>query len=612
MTWNNLIDMPTKEDELNLDIFADALSEFIEACETPMTIGIQGDWGIGKTSLLQMVGDRIPHLGTARKGHVRSVYLNTWQYSQFSESRYMTLSLMNALVEELGALGGSKEQVNALKGSLRKAVKFTTSLLNQYVKDKTKVDVQKAAEDAGKEDAPVKDTAPGFFDLPKALKNYRKQFEKLVSSITQKSVDTIVVMVDDLDRLRPSNALEILEAIKNFMDVRGCVFILAVDNAIIQQGVEEKFGASTQKAYGKSFFDKIIQVPFNMPVASYDIDRYVMSLLGWKWDSDRKQYAKKEGRKYFLAVHKTARLQKTLDSKETAFFSKLCGIVAANNPRSIKRVANYANLLKMVFMQKQRRNAKKGEKITFQLPEAQIIFALACLQMEWPEVLHYLAANPGPATLGMMKGEFIKSNAFFRPLLSRHADHDGLFSRIEDFVDELINLLDQGDRDGILNSNEVAPFWDMMIATNLTNARLENLENTLVELRKQDAKTINIFSLSNWNDPLSLKLESKRETVYSIVYNQVDLGCLVTAGTPIRLYLREEITAFEGSSFRDNLKPGNYYTHGRTQVMLDAITNESQAIALLNEILAFLCRSKKAAQKTQVDEDTESGHFPVS
>ncbi|MDJ0837393.1 MAG: P-loop NTPase fold protein [Acidobacteriota bacterium] len=590
MSWNNLIDVPTTQDELNLKTFADALSEFIEACETPITIGIQGDWGIGKTSLLRMVEERIPNLGTARKGHVRSVYLNTWQYAQFSDSRYMTLSLMNALVEALGELGGSEEEISSLKSSLKTAFRFVGSVVNQVVKEKTKVDIQKAAGDATKEEPTRDKSAVDFFDLPKSLKNYRDHFESLVASITEKSVDTVVIMIDDLDRLKPSSALEILEAIKNFMDVAGCVFILAVDNAIIQQGVEEKFGTSTQKAYGKSFFDKIIQVPFNMPVASYDIERYAMSLLGWKWDQDRRQYVKKEGKKYFLAVHKTARLQKTLNREDAEFFSKLCRIVAANNPRSIKRVANYANLLKMVFSQKKIQDPEySGDTIKFQLCDAQILFALACLQMEWPEILHYLADNPSPATLGMLKGEFIKKQAFFRPLMSRYAHHDRLFNRIESFVDELINLLDQGG-DGALNSTEFAPFWDMMLDTNLTNTRLESLETTWAELRKLDPKTTEIFTRSNWNDPLSLKLVPRRETIYALVFNQIEAGCLVATKKPIRFFLRNSLSAFEDCGFREHLEAGSYYTHGQTRVWLENIIDQpDKAVDLLNEIQAFLC-----------------------
>lgn len=603
MTWNNLIDLPTTEDELNLTIFADALSEFIASCETPITIGIQGDWGIGKTSLLRMVEQRIPNLGTARKGHARSVYLNTWQYAQFSDSRYMTLSLMNALVEELSSLGGTKEQVNTLKANLKTAYRFATSIANQYVKEVAKVDIQKAVDEVGKEESNVEELAPDFFDLPKALKSYRDQFEALVATITEKSVDTVVIMIDDLDRLRPASALEILEAIKNFMDVRGCVFILAVDNVIIQQGVEEKFGSSTQKAYGKSFFDKIIQVPFNMPVASYDIERYAMSLLGWNWDGDKRQYTKKEGKEYFLALQKTARLQKTLEQKDAVFFCKLCQIVAANNPRSIKRMANYANLLKMVYNQKKKQEAGSQKQETgsqnsakFQLRDAQILFALACLQMEWPEVLHYLAENPSPATLAMLDGEFIKSQAFFQPLLSRFTDHESLFNRIKTFVDELIYLLDQGERDGVLDAEEFAPFWEMMLATNLTNTRLESLRQTWTKLRELDPKTIKIITQSNWNDPLSLKLVPKQDTVYSIVYNQIDHGSLIATSKPIRIFLRKEITAFEDCTFKEHLKAGSYYNQGRTRVWLEPIIDdEEKAVALLNEIQAVLCQDRRLA-----------------
>ncbi len=72
----------------------------------------------------------------------------------------------------------------------------------------------------------------------------------------------VVVFVDDLDRLQPQKAVEVLETMKIFLDCERCVFVLAVDYDVVARGVKAKYGDTLSDEKGKSFFDKIIQLPF--------------------------------------------------------------------------------------------------------------------------------------------------------------------------------------------------------------------------------------------------------------------------------------------------------------------------------------------------------------
>ena len=71
--------------------------------------------------------------------------------------------------------------------------------------------------------------------------------------------------------------LELLESIKNFLDVPGCVFVLAVDYEVVQQGMKEKLGVDIQKMSGKSFFDKIKWISKFGLIKS--IDRVIIILI---------------------------------------------------------------------------------------------------------------------------------------------------------------------------------------------------------------------------------------------------------------------------------------------------------------------------------------------
>ena len=81
-----------KEDSLNNKPYARALAEFIESTDTPMTIGLQGDWGIGKTSMMNMIK------GCLTDSYCLKIDFNTWSYSQFKQDEYLALACLEALI----------------------------------------------------------------------------------------------------------------------------------------------------------------------------------------------------------------------------------------------------------------------------------------------------------------------------------------------------------------------------------------------------------------------------------------------------------------------------------------------------------------------------------
>src|SRR5210317_1779161 len=131
----------------------------------------------------------------------------------------------------------------------------------------------------------------------------------------------LVIFIDDLDRIRPAMALELLEAIKNFIDVPGCVFVMTLDYEVVQRGMIEKLGRDLQKTSGKAFFDKMIQLPFVVPTTSYELDEYIIDLMDRAglpcFDKD------------------------SCDKASRQFFLDITRFTVGRNPREIKRVVNY-------------------------------------------------------------------------------------------------------------------------------------------------------------------------------------------------------------------------------------------------------------------------------
>ena len=116
--------------------------------------------------------------------------------------------------------------------------------------------------------------------MPQAINDLKSQFQEAVKTkIEHSGVDRVVIFIDDLDRLHPGKAVELLEVLKLFLDCDNCVFVLAIDYAVVSQGVKQKYGELIGEEKGKSFFDKIIQVPLKMLVAQYNVHSYVTNSL---------------------------------------------------------------------------------------------------------------------------------------------------------------------------------------------------------------------------------------------------------------------------------------------------------------------------------------------
>ena len=251
-------DVERQSDILNLLPYAEALRDVIHDCEPPMTIGIQGEWGIGRTSLMNMLRGSADgqQSGLLDPAQCRVINLDSWPYSQFEQSDNMAVTCLYALTNELGQVLANEPGIDA--GELQALLDSAKSKL-VLVLEQLRAFAHSAA-----------GTAKPYIDISGQMLQFRSDFEKLVSLWAQSGdARRVVVFIDDLDRIRPLKALELLEAIKNFIDVPGCVFVMALDYQVVQRGMVEKLGVDLQKTSGKAFFEKMVQLPFVMPTTSY-------------------------------------------------------------------------------------------------------------------------------------------------------------------------------------------------------------------------------------------------------------------------------------------------------------------------------------------------------
>ena len=366
MIKSNIIDKPRKAgapDLLGVDDYMHSLIKFIETCNMPTTIAVQGEWGSGKTSMLNQIRHELCETGLNenldKELPYYGIWVNTWQYSIMKTREETLMAIISGLTNEISRIIKRKHESQS-KAVLSKV----TSFFGKVAKAGAKV----AVSNIGLEG----DVVDGFFDGEDEsvdLLNFKNSLQDAIAEclrLDKKQGNNnrgFIFFIDDLDRIDPPVAVEILELIKNIFEVDNCIFVLAIDYEVVVKGLIPKFGPLTEKNERefRSFFDKIIQLPFSMPVAMYDVNHFLLQSLEDIGYIDEK----------FAA-------NESLKDKLTDFAMLSVG----TNPRSLKRLINTLSLLNIIDKRKNNSNKEAYELV--------INFGLVCIQIAYPKIYQAL------------------------------------------------------------------------------------------------------------------------------------------------------------------------------------------------------------------------------
>lgn len=297
-------DNETTVDYLNFGVVADACAKLVQQAHgTPLSIGISGGWGVGKTSLVRMIESRLKGAQTPGENTYVVVTFNPWLYQDFEGARSALLQLVGDEVLRLAAsdeklLKKAKKllkRINLLRlaqlggeaavtlytgvpvGSIGAAIMKVGGFLGLGGKDDAAESDEgggDADKDQGEGGGLLKPAEP--VSLPSEIQAFRNALEQLLAELKV----TLVVFVDDLDRCLPKTAISTLESIRLLLFLQGSAFVVAADNEFIRGAVRVHFeGTGISGEVATNYFDKLIQVPLHVPRLGTNEAKAYLALL---------------------------------------------------------------------------------------------------------------------------------------------------------------------------------------------------------------------------------------------------------------------------------------------------------------------------------------------
>lgn len=307
-------DNETSRDYLNFEHVADLVAERISlAGGEPLSIGVSGSWGVGKSSMMKLVKSSL----LTREGgaEFRFVEFNAWLYQGYDDTR---AALMEAIAQSLvehahanpgrfanvlnkvcdlakrvrwfrltGMLAGAGAAYYAgiplpgLAGSATAAATglFDGSVTPEDVAEAGKVakEVKEKGEGLLKDESKPEKTGGTGTTPRKEIQLFRDELESSLSDMDL----TLVVLIDDLDRCLPNTAIATLEAMRLFLFLKRTAFVIAADEKMIRRSVRAHFAdASLDDDLVTNYFDKLIQLPISVPpLGTQDVRAYLMQLF---------------------------------------------------------------------------------------------------------------------------------------------------------------------------------------------------------------------------------------------------------------------------------------------------------------------------------------------
>ena len=355
----NIIDVPLKDandDKLNTRKYVEGLAEYLSKSSMPTTVAIQGQWGSGKTSFMNQLRSILCEekiYGNNNNPLYYGVWINMWEYSIMQTPEQTLIGVIKGMINECSKIIENQHPCSSVTSELKEKTfsflkKTATILATSAIKVGANTlcgngeEIASAFQDVIGDN--LKETRP---------KDFRDAFEKAVKECieSQNSRRGFMFFIDDLDRINPENAVQILELLKNMFEVDNCIFVLAIDYDVVVKGLKAKFG-------------NIFGIP----------NSFNFLYFGW-FITKTKEFKIIE----YLLLYSLINLESNFDNN-SIFLLFI---------RSIKRLLNTLSLIKIISNIRKDENEEEMDEYDHLMN-----YGLVCLQIAYPDIYDRITQDP--------------------------------------------------------------------------------------------------------------------------------------------------------------------------------------------------------------------------
>lgn len=345
-------DTDTDIDYLNYSEVAELVAEMVGSKRLlPLSLGIFGTWGTGKSTVLRLVKNELQ----GSPNDYLFIDFDAWLYQDFDDARGALMSVIaKALhneapeglkakaksflgrVNKLRALGLLAEGGAAMAGVptfglLKKGMEGLGELLTGTADEEDYEAMGKAAGE-------VKEKGKGLLrevekhSPPEEITAFRKEFGELLQGIEK----TLVVVIDNLDRCTPPNAIHTLEAIRLFLFLPRTAFVVAADEDMVRHAVSSYFKNPSERLV-QDYLDKLIQVPVRVPrLGVQEVRAYMLLLFA--------EAAGVEGEKLeALRAYLVDQLRQVWKPDADFSVEQVVGVLEPSDPDTLRRTLDLAD-----------------------------------------------------------------------------------------------------------------------------------------------------------------------------------------------------------------------------------------------------------------------------
>ncbi len=290
-------DNETTKDFLNYEMHANLIKEYVTNPHLlPLTIGVFGDWGSGKSSIMRMLEQKLES-----DEKILTIYFNSWLFEGYEDAK---VSLLENIILELSKGKTLSEEAKSKVLQLLSRIDFlklTSDGVKKYGKNvidiiatggigtaieagfsmlnKDKLEILKNI-DISTLDKYIKDEQENTSKT--TIKSFKDDFAKLIELT---AYDSVVIFIDDLDRCLPERVIDTLEAIKLFLSVDNTAFVIGADERILKHSIsmhlklhtfnnDSEYLQNTQQIV-TDYIEKLIQIPYRIPkLSASEIETY--------------------------------------------------------------------------------------------------------------------------------------------------------------------------------------------------------------------------------------------------------------------------------------------------------------------------------------------------